>query len=162
MSVVVRIRDGDCPCPGTPHDHEEVHLEPELTLPMAHGAMALVATASADSAATMAALSAGFLPAGIRSWTFTDEDGPVPVSRENMERLMPWDKGGYEVNEQADALYSERLFAPLAKRLSASVPDGQTERPMSPIPLTGRRPPKSSPPSSPDGSDMPRSAAAGR
>jgi hypothetical protein len=161
VSEAIRVDVGECRCPGTPHASDWVDLEPELTLAMASGALFAMKTADSTTSSQMAAIAGAYLPAGIREWSFTEGKVPVPVDRENMERLMPWDKGGLEVTEAADALYSERLMAPLVKRLSPSAPDGQTEKPMSPIPLSGHTPRKSSLRSSHDGSDTPKSAAAG-
>lgn len=165
--VEVRVREGDCPCPDTPHEVEVIELEPEITLPMGSAAVFAIRLATeespGDTAAMMAAIAQVYLPLGIRSWTFTEEDGsPVKRTRENLERLIPWDKGGMEVTERADSLYAEKLMTPLVRRFSPSVRVGRTGKRTSPIPLRGPRPPKSSTPSSLDGSDGRRSAAAGR
>lgn len=167
--VEVRIREGDCPCPGTPHEFEVVYLEPELTLAAASGASFAMAYTDGTHAGLMRVLAESFLPTSIRSWTFQGELGPrgepgsmVPVDRENMERLIPFDRGGLEVSERADQLYSARLMTPLLKRLPASVPRGRTGKPTSPTSLSGHKPRKSSSSSSPGDSPSNRSAASGR
>jgi hypothetical protein len=163
MSDPKRVDVGACRCPGAPHDSDWVDLEPELTLAMASGALFAMRLAGDTASDQMAAISSSYLPSGIRDWAFTNEDeSPVPINRDNMERLIPWDKGGSEVVEQADALYSERLMAPLVRRLSISPKRGRTAKRMSPIPLSGHKRRKSSPPSSPDASDTPQSAAQAR
>lgn len=161
MSEPIIVDVGACRCAGSPHPSDTVALEPELTLAMASGALFAMNTADGTSAGQMAALSEAYLPAGIREWSFVDEDGPVRITRENMERLIPWDKGGLEVTEKADALYSERLMAPLVRRLPTSAQSGRTARSTSPIPLSGHKPRKSSLRSSQDDSDTSKSAAAG-
>lgn len=161
MSDAKRVDVGACRCAGSPHPSDWVDLEPELTLAMASGALFAMKTADGTNSAQMAAISGAYLPAAIREWSFIEDKEPVPITRENMERLIPWDKGGLEVTEQADALYSERLMAPLVKRLSSSAPSGPTEKSTSPIPLSGHTPRKSSLRSSHDESDTPKSAAQG-
>lgn len=164
--IEVRVREGDCPCPDTPHEVELVYLEPEITLAMGSAAVFAIRLtmeeSPGDTAAMMAAIAQVYLPLGIREWTFVDENGPVKRSRENLERLIPWGQGGLEVTERADALYAEKLMTPLVRRFGISARSGPTAKRTSPIPLRGRKPPRSSTPSSLDGSDGRRSAAAGR
>lgn len=163
MSEPVAVDVGGCRCPGTPHESDIVYLEPEITLPMGMAALIAMRMGEPTVPAMTAAITGAELPLGIRSWTFTDEAGEEePRTRENLERLIPWDNGGMEVAERADALYGERLMAPLLKRLSASAPSGRTGGSTSPIRLSGHRPPKSSRPSSPGVSAMKQSAASGR
>jgi hypothetical protein len=161
MTEAVVVEVGACRCPGSPHPSDTVSLEPELTLAMASGAMYAINTeADGTNSTLMRLLTEAYLPAGIREWTFVDDEGePVKIDREAMERLIPFDAGGLEVSEKADALYADRLMAPLVKRLSTLRKRGRTVKPTSPIPLSGRRPRKSSGPSSPDVSAGRQSAA---
>lgn len=165
--VEVRVREGDCPCPGAPHEFEVVYLEPDITLPMGAAAVFAIKLSTeqnpGDNDAMMAAIASAYLPLGIRSWTFVDEDGnPVRRTRENLEELIPWHKGGMEVTEQADSLYAEKLMTPLVRRFSPSARSGRTGKRTSPIPLNGHKPRKSSPASSPESSATKLSAAPGR
>lgn len=160
MSEPIPVDVGACRCAGKPHDSDVVYLEPELTLPMASGAMyALNFETDGTTSALMRLLTEAYLPAGIRSWTFVDEKGEaVRIDREAMERLIPFDRGGMEVSEKADALYAERLMSPLLRRRLKSSPRGRTGKPTSPIPISGRKRPPRSAPSSDDASDTRRSA----
>lgn len=114
-------------------------------------------TSSVETALT-AAMEAGlaqvYLRHGIASWTFRDAQGSIePVTPENIERLLPFDEGGLEVAEAADALYSEAVFAPLAKRLNRLSPSGPVADTTSPTSADGPTPPAPSAPSSPNTSE---------
>ena len=128
MSVDVIVRQGDCPCPGHPHDAETVTLETSEdggpTLPLAIYAYKMLANAEGNWRAKEAALIAAYIPKGIGAWTFTDRNGdPVPITTENAERLIPWDRGGYAVMEKANELYSDRVLAPfLPNRQPVPIP----------------------------------------
>lgn len=155
--VDVMVRVGECPCPNTPHSEEHVYLEPELTLPMAGAATAALRWADDTVADKQAALIQAYFPSAIRSWTFLElGEGkrlePVPVTRANMERLLPWDKGGFEVIDQADTLYSAALMRPLVKRISKLSERGRTGSSTSRTKGSGSRPRKQSAPSSQNGS----------
>lgn len=129
--VDVVVRSGDCPCPGTPHEAEHVYLEPKLTLPMAAAATAALRWADDTVADKQGALISAYFPSAIRSWTFVELDenqrlAPVPVNRDNMERLLPWESGGFDVIDQADTLYSGPLMRPLVARMSKLSERGPT------------------------------------
>jgi hypothetical protein len=138
--VDVVVRAGDCPCPGTPHTEEHVYLEPEASLLLATTAFKAVQLARETVQDQIGALTSSYIPAAIRSWTFLEESEgivPVPITRENAERLIPWDRGGFEVADKADDLYSERVMAPLVKRLQQLSVPGQTASGTPPSPLNG-------------------------
>ena len=153
-AVGVVVRQGDCPCPGSPHAEEIVFLEPEATLAISVTSWKALSMAEATIASQYAALVDAFIPLAIRSWSFiqADPDGggvrSVRVNRANAERLIPWDKGGYEVAERCDSLYSGRVTAPLAARLRRHLPTGQTADSTSPNPTLGDDPPTPLRPSS--------------
>lgn len=156
--VTVEVRTGDCPCPGQPHSVEQIVVAGELDLPTAAGAIAVLRGASDDHAAMQAALIRAYLPAVIRRWSFLEPDGtggirPVPVTRPNLERLVPWDKGGLEIVDRVDDLYSGRLLAPLVERTSTPSLPGPTSDSTSPTPASGSSPLAPSEPSSPTDSD---------
>jgi hypothetical protein len=133
--VAVEVRRGDCPCPGAIHPIETVLLEPEATMPMAAAALYGMQNA-AEPAGRMAALISAYLPAGIRSWTFVEHNGdrlvPVEITRASMERLIPWDRGGFEVANKADDLYSGRVTAPLVRMSTSRSAGGPTDDSTSP------------------------------
>lgn len=143
MTNVVTVRSGDCPCPGRPHLEEKITLDPELTLPVASAALVAIGNAEATVSAQQAAIMAAYLPASIREWTFTDENQkPVPITRENLERFVPWDAGGLELSEAADALYSERLMRPLVARMLKASQSSPTPPETPPSLLSGFTPPE--------------------
>ena len=157
IPVDVVVRAGNCPCPGTPHSEEHVYLEPEATLPISIGAWKRMQLAEPNAAAQYVAIVNAYIPAAIRSWSFLehDENGTlrsVRITQEAAERLIPWDKGGYEVAETADNLYSGRVTAPLVARLQRSSPTGPTASSTSPNRPSGSAVPKRSRRSSQDGS----------
>lgn len=136
------VRRGNCPCPGSPHTEEHVYLEPELTLAVASAAMYAMNDAEATGADRMAAITEAYLPRSIRGWTFTERDEQgrertVPVTRENMERLLPWDAGGTDLVEFCDRAYSERLMRPLLDRLSKLSEASSTASSTPPTPPSG-------------------------
>lgn len=162
MSDIV-VRLGECPCPGTPHTEEHVEIEPEATLAMCLRAYKVMAAAEGSFAAKYAAIISAYVPSCITSWSFLElVDGamkPVPINAENAERLLPWDKGGYEVAEKADELYSGRVFRPLVRRLPKVSPPSPTADSTSQNPAPGSPIPTPSGPSSPSASAGKRSAA---
>lgn len=144
QGVVVSI--GPCRCPGTvrPHpDGDTVTLVPKLTLPMAAALKARTMgddTGSDQSiAAVQFSLVSGYLrksPFGaIESWSLVEEGDevkgvvpiiPVPITPENIERLIPWANGGEEVAERADQLYGADFLTPFLRRISTSLNTGRT------------------------------------
>ena len=96
-------------------------------------------------------LSEVYLRFGIAAWSWPD-----PITPENIVRLLPFDEGGLEVAEAADALYGTVVTAPLVKRLSRlspTGPAGDTTPPPSEDGPTPRKPSRrSSPSTSEDGS----------
>jgi hypothetical protein len=141
----VTVRRGDCPCPGAPHSEEVVTLSEQLTLPIAAGAFIALRNAESNAAAQQAALTEAYLPAAIVSWTFVERTplgdlGPVEITRESMERLVPWDKGGLEITDRADSLYSERLMTPLVALSQQPSPPGPTADSTSATPASGAPP----------------------
>lgn len=162
MSVEVVIRTGDCPCPGMPHTEERVFLEDEATLPLSIYAYKMLANAEGNWRAKEAALIASYIPRAITAWSFTDRNGDVlPITTENAERLIPWDRGGYLVMEKANELYSDRVLAPFLpprKELgsaptSSSSPTGPKDESTSATPQPGSSHPQPSRRSSRTSSD---------
>lgn len=154
----MEARRGDCPCPGAVHAVETIDIMAELDLPTAAGAMAAVKEAPPETSAVQAALISAYLPAVIRRWSFMEPDGTggihgVPITRANMERLLPWGKGGMVLADRCDTLYSEGLLAPLVALTSISSQDGQTADSTSVIPSSGLPPQTHSGPSLPTSTD---------
>lgn len=170
--VEIRVREGDCPCPGHPHAFEIVYVEPRLTNPIAVGAMSALEDAPAYQPAVLARLTEVYLALGIRRWTFqravADEAGAVtgsemiPISPASIEDCIPWASGGREVANQLDKLYSADLFRPLAVARSTSSPPTPMEPSMSRIPASGSTHRKRSRRSSPNGTAGMRSVVPAR
>lgn len=182
----VEVPCGRCRCPGGVHaSGDSVWLKPALDVPLAIAANAAIrsmdiggriqsgalAVAMADSEVQYA-LTGVYLRHSIVRWTFVDDKGnPISISPDEVDRLLPWGSGGGEVAEKADELYSEALFAPLAKAVAEaekaaaltlnreqrrlmkkSSPRGRTVPSTSARNGSGDTPPEPSPPSSPPSS----------
>ena len=146
----VDVNIGDCRCPGSPRPHQDgdiVTLVPKLTLPMAASLKARVGignelTQDISIVGVQYSLVAGYLqkaPFGaIESWSLLEEGPvidrktgelpliPVPITPENIERLIPWANGGEEVAEKADDLYRADFLTPFLRKTSLSLNGGQT------------------------------------
>lgn len=151
MSAPVEFAVGLCPCPGAPHpDGDTIYLEGELTMQMAVTAFAAMRGAGANRAAQTGALVASYFPLCIRAWTFTDEQGNLrEISREAVDELVAWERGGFALADKADSLYSGHLMSPLLAGRPKSSPAGQTPPSTSPSQPSGSRPPRPLRPSSP-------------
>jgi hypothetical protein len=123
----VTVHVGACRCPGTPHaSGDEVYLAPEASMTMGLRGNGAISKADNDAAQLEILLGRVFIEEGITGWTFTDEDGEIGVTPANIERLLPWGKGGSLVAEKANDLYGEAVLGPLVRKsLSTSAP-GQT------------------------------------
>lgn len=166
----VEVNIGECRCPGTPRPHPDgdiVTLVPRLTLPMAASLRARMmsddTSGDAGIAAVQYSLVSGYLRkapfGGIESWTLLEE-GPVvdrrtgtvplisvPITLENVERLIPWGNGGEEVAEMADLLYGADFLAPFLRRINSSSSTGPTDDSTSAKRRSGRSPRSPSRPS---------------
>ncbi len=100
-----------------------VYLIPTLSNPMAMGMLAAMEGTPADvpsMTATFVAVAFQPTPRGaISGWTFHEDSDkgipePIPVTDENIARLLTWTQGGKEVAEKCSELYTADLFAPFA------------------------------------------------
>ena len=87
-------------------------------------------------------------------------DGSIQVwelTTENINALLPWDKGGMEFIDRCDSLYTEKLFRPFAQAQATPTPTpsepGPTANLTSRTPESGSLPPRLPRRSSPNGSD---------
>jgi hypothetical protein len=105
-----------------------VTLHPEVTLPLGIACISAIKGALHEGQpAVEAALAEAYLRFGIASWTFRDVNGdPVPVTAESIARMLPFNGGGLEVAEAADALYGEAVTRPLVQRSRLLSPPGPT------------------------------------
>jgi len=81
----------------------------------------------------------GLMRYSVRKWTFEDEDGPIAISPDNVDRMLPWLKGGKEVADAVSTLHQATALAPFVAsfknrraarkktRTKSSSPDGSTE-----------------------------------
>lgn len=119
---------GACRCPGAPHeDGDVVSLYPELT--MDGGMAAQAAMWIEDPVQRGVALYGALCDYGIGEWTFVDGDGnAVPISPDNIRRLLPWMQGGAEVSHAAGALYGAAVTTPF-EQLMARARAALTQKP---------------------------------
>ena len=128
----------DCRCPGSPHPAgDTVTLRAEPSVPMGTAAWAVFSIGGTlwDLQARFAEV---WLRYGIVDWSFLDAEGePEPITPSNIERLLPFNHGGLEVSEAADALYSDPVLSPLVARRSKPSPPTPTAPSTSPSPASG-------------------------
>lgn len=123
-----------CPCPGSPHDHDEVYLAPEASMTMGLRANGAVSKAAGDAGELEVLLGRALIEEGIVGWTFVDVKGEAePVTPATIERLLPWGKGGSDVADRANDLYGEAIFTPLVKQSLITSGLGPTNGSTSPI-----------------------------
>ena len=123
--VVVNV--GACRCIGGAHTTDTVTLAPEASMTLGLRGKGAIAAAGNDAARLESMLARVFIDEGIIGWTFVDAEGqPEPVNHDNVERLLPWGRGGAEVSERANDLYSEAVLGPLVRRSQSTPPPGQT------------------------------------
>lgn len=145
------INVGACRCPGGAHDPigDTVTLHPEPTTPL--GVAAWTAVELGGSLPTLQArLASIYMEFGIADWSFTDERGrAVPITRENIERLLPFGRGGQDVWTAADELYTDTVISPLVARMSTPSAPTPTDDSTSASPSSSEAPPAPSLPSPP-------------
>ncbi len=121
---------------------------------MTMGLRANGAIAQAKNNAALLELLLGlvFIEDGIVDWTFVDGEGRrIPLTAENIERLLPWGKGGALVAEEANKLYWPVIRDPLVRRSKLSSrlgPSNGSTYPKTPSPSTSPRSSRSSSPES--------------
>ena len=113
-----------------------------------------------STAEIMASLTETYLLLGIESWSLltVDEKGkarPLEVSKTAIrDLLLSHSEAAMAVGDEADALYSEAVIAPLVARASSSSPSTPTSESTSATNGSASRPPKPSKPSSTSTSPM--------
>lgn len=152
-----RVEVKACSCPGTPHTQDWVEFPASLTVEMgAEATFALQQTlqnesyrGAAQAVSAVEGILAGVWLRHIVAWSFLEPDGtgavlPVPITPENVERLLPWNDGGDLAIEFADSLYSEDLTRPLVRRRQQRLELGRSVPSTSPSPPSGPTRPKPS------------------
>jgi hypothetical protein len=138
MTDLHPVNVGACRCPGAPHaDGDVVSLDTELSTPA--GIAAQAALSEGDSwEEKYSGLVMGLMRFSVRAWTFRDEDGPIPVTPTNVERMLPWLKGGKEVAAAVTDLHQATILTPFVEafnsrkngkktRTKSSSPTGSTD-----------------------------------
>ena len=121
----VSVSIGGCLCPGTPHAEDLVYLAPSLSAAGGMAAQGAIADASTDDGtvdgvALQELLWRVYRDHGVIGWNLLDDDGdPVPLSRDNKDRALPYSKGGRKVGDAADELYLEDVLTPFKERVAA-------------------------------------------
>jgi hypothetical protein len=123
MPDTIPVRFRDCSCPGTPHPEGDVaELRPYLDYPGGAEALASITVTDEEGNSSLLPIAEWppiigpvYMRRGIVSWNVQDDNGPVPVTREALEALSFED--AYELADQADTLYSERMLSPLVRRM---------------------------------------------
>lgn len=156
MSETVNV--GACRCPGTPHtDGDTVELASRVPLGMGVSFMVMV-NDGGNKDIISGKMGQLMLQWGIEGWSFVDDKGkPLPIEQPipmaTLERLMPFDEGGWEVAEQAANLYTDALMRPLLNVLSRRSQPGPTGVSMPQTRGSGSTRQKHSKRSSPNGMD---------
>ena len=128
--VVVNV--GACRCIGGPDtspihpDGDEVYLMPEASMSLGLRSNGAIGSAGNDTSRLETLLGRVFIEEGIVGWTFVEGDAPVPVTPANIDRLLPWGRGGSLVSERANELYSEDILSPLVRRSQSTRQPGPT------------------------------------
>ena len=150
-----RVEVGACRCPGAPHPADWVELSGSVPIMVGIGVLSAIRAAGDDEGRLEALMARTYVRYGLVDWSFVDSDGRRvfidPSSAEwgeTVDRLLPWDAGGQEVAEAADALYSEAVLRPLMSRTSRQSQGGPMDGSTSATPLHGPKRQKRSKPSS--------------
>lgn len=126
----VRVRIGDCLCPGTPHaEGDFAWLRPRLTAKGGIAATSLIAGAD-DAQSLMRDLGYLFLLDGLVRWDILDDDGkPVPCNEDTLRSgALAWEETLLPIANAASELYTESVLAPFRPaKVPASSPSGQTD-----------------------------------
>ena len=126
----VKVRIGDCLCPGAPHtDGDFAYLRPRLTAQGGISSTAIVNAAS-DPRAAMVDLGMAWLIDGLVRWDLLDDDGkPVPCDAATLRSgALSWDDTLFPIADQAAALYTDSVLRPFrTAKASKSSPSGPTD-----------------------------------
>jgi hypothetical protein len=110
---------GACRCPGAPHeDGDVVSLTTELSTPA--GIAAQAALMEGDSwEERYSGMVMGLMRFSVREWTFRDDDGPIPVNPTNVDKMLPWLKGGKEVAAAVTDLFQADILTPFVEAFNS-------------------------------------------
>ena len=123
----VAVPIGPCLCPDTPHPGGDVvYLTAQLSAQGGMAAQGAIADGFDDAVRLQELLWRIYRDHGIVSWNLLDEDGePVPLTPSNIERALPFGKGGRAVADAADDLYNADVLAPFLERVRALIKEAE-------------------------------------
>lgn len=127
----VPVPVGDCRCPGSPHeDGDVVYLAPFLSMAGGMAAQVAIAEGATDLIRLQELLARVYLTHCVVDWTFVDDEGQR-VGLDQIERLLPYGKGGRLVADRADDLYAQDVLLPFKQRVERAMRSaaGSTKRP---------------------------------
>lgn len=112
----VKVRIGDCECPGAPHsDGDYAYLRPRLSAEGGAAAYQAVLNNHSDNEALAGTLGRIFLLDGIVRWDPLDDDGK-PISIEAaVDGAVDWTSTLLPIADKADELYAESVLRPFLK-----------------------------------------------
>jgi hypothetical protein len=61
----------------------------------------------------------GLMRFSVVAWTFRDEDGPIPVTLSNVDKMLPWLKGGKEVAAAVTDLFQADILTPFVEAFNS-------------------------------------------
>ena len=112
----VKVRIGECLCPGTPHEEDYALLRPRLLPGDAIAALSALRP-DVDSSTLQRDIGMSLLRGGLFAWNIQDEDGPIPLDAIE-DGSLDWDETLRPIAEAANDLYTESLLRPLVERMS--------------------------------------------
>lgn len=122
------VNVGACRCPGTPHeDGDVVFVDTELSTPAGIAAQAGLNDGSSWEE-RYTGLVMGLMRFSVREWTFRDDNGPVPVTPTNVDRMLPWLKGGKEVAAAVVELHQATVLTPFVEAFNRRNSTRKTRR----------------------------------
>lgn len=133
MADNVKVRIGECQCPGAPHeDGDHVWLRPKLGLSAGVELQSIIAEATQANPRPPTAVITGrlveaYLLHGVAEWTLVDVVGPIPVNRDTITTHLLSDFGrSQEAASVADDLYFGPVISPLVEQAQTSLRAGST------------------------------------
>jgi hypothetical protein len=122
---------GACRCPGAPHeDGDVVSLDAELSNQAGIAAQSALLTGESWEE-RYAGLLTALMRFSVREWTFLDDDGPIHVTPTNVDKHLPWLKGGREVVAAVSELHQATILVPFVEAFSQRTKEKRTKTPTS-------------------------------